>query len=199
MYLQMNNLVLLLKPIFFFFDSQMISTDATVLRASDITEHGVRIEALEEPEWLVNLPELWSEGDVYRPLSKIRIDLQVTRVLKEITVIGDIRLSIQSPCSRCVEPVKIELNPLVSLILSPSDKIKDDNEDLEHETYQGDEIDISNYLREQVAISLPQKVVCSEECKGLCTTCGTNLNKESCSCEKDQVDPRFAILKDLKI
>ncbi len=177
----------------------MISTDATVLRASDITEHGVRIEALEEPEWLVNLPELWSEGDEYKPLSKISIDLQVTRVLKEISVIGNITLSIQSPCSRCVEPVKIELKPLVSLVLSPSDKIKEEDQDLEHETYQGDEIDISNYLREQIAISLPQKVVCSEECKGLCTTCGANLNNESCSCDKDQIDPRFAILKDLKI
>ena len=194
----MDNLVLLLKPTFFF-DSQMISTHATVLRASDITEHGVRIEALEEPQWLENLPELWSEGDEFSLLSKIRIDLKVTRVLKEITVIGDMRLSIQSPCSRCVEPVKIELNPLVSLVLSPSDKIKEDSEDLEHETYQGDEIDISNYLREQVAISLPQKVVCSEECKGLCSSCGTNLNNEDCSCEKDQIDPRFAILKDLKI
>ena len=177
----------------------MISTDATVLRASDITEHGVRIEAVEEPEWLVNLPELWSEGDVYKPLSKIRIDLQVTRVLKEISVIGNISLSIQSPCSRCVEPVKIELNPLISLVLSPSDKIKDENEDLEHETYQGDEIDISNYLREQIAIYLPQKVVCSDECKGLCTTCGKNLNIENCSCEENKIDPRFAILKDVKI
>ena len=52
----------------------MISTDATVLRASDITEHGVHIEVVEEPEWLVNLPELWSEGEQYKPLSKIRID-----------------------------------------------------------------------------------------------------------------------------
>ena len=177
----------------------MISTDATVLRASDITEHGVRIESLEEPEWLVNLPEIWSEGDEYKPLSKIRIDLQVTRVLKEISVIGNIALSIQSPCSRCVEPVKIELNPLVSLVLSPSEKIKDEEEDLEHETYQGDEIDLGNYLREQLAISLPVKVVCSEDCKGLCCSCGINLNRENCICDKDQIDPRFAILKDLKI
>ena len=72
----MNNLVLLLKANNFF-GSQMISTDATVLRASDITEHGVHIEALEEPEWLVNLPELCSEGDEFKPLSKVRIDLQV--------------------------------------------------------------------------------------------------------------------------
>lgn len=193
----MSNLVLLLNPKFF--DSQMISTDATILRVSDLTEGGVHIERLEEPEWLVNLPELWSEGDAFRPLSKIRIDLQASRVLKEVTVTGNVSLSIESPCSRCVEAVKIELNPLISLVLSPRDKVKDEEDDLEHETYQDNEIDLSGYLREQVAISLPVKVVCSEDCKGLCTSCGTNLNIENCTCESERIDPRFAVLKDLKI
>lgn len=193
----MSNLVLLLNPKFF--DSQMISTDATILRISDLTENGVHIERLEEPEWLVNLPELWSESDVYQSLSKIRIDLQVSKVLKEVTVIGNVSLSIQAPCSRCVEAVKIELNPLISLVLSPRDKVKDEEDDLEHETYQDDEIDLSDYLREQVAISLPVKVVCSEDCKGLCTSCGINLNIENCTCDSEQIDPRFAVLKDLKI
>jgi uncharacterized protein len=177
----------------------MISTDATILRVSDLTEGGVHIERLAEPEWLVNLPELWSEGDAFRPLSKIRIDLQASRVLKEVTVTGNVSLSIESPCSRCVEAVKIELNPLISLVLSPRDKVKDEEDDLEHETYQDDEIDLSGYLREQVAISLPVKVVCSEDCKGLCTSCGTNLNIENCTCESERIDPRFAVLKDLKI
>lgn len=193
----MGNLVLLLSPNNFYIE--MISTKAMVLRVSDLPEDGVHIETLEEPEWLVNLPELWSGSGVLTLLSKIGIDLQVTKVLKEVSVIGNVRLSIQSPCSRCVEPVKIELNPPVSLVLSPGDKIGGQDLSLDHETYQGEEVDLSNYIREQVAISLPVKVVCSEDCKGLCATCGANLNKDSCDCEKDQVDPRFAILKDLKI
>ena len=177
----------------------MISTTAMVLRVSDLPEDGVHIETLEEPEWLVNLPELWSEDSGIKPISKIGIDLHVKKVLKEVSVIGNVQLSVQSPCSRCVEPVKIELNPQIGLVLSPGNKIGEEDISLEHETYQGDEIDLSNYIREQVAISLPVKVVCSEECKGLCTTCGTNQNKECCECDKDQIDPRFAILKGIKI
>ena len=176
----------------------MISTDAIVLRVSDITEHGVRIETIEEPEWLINLPELL-EGKEYSTLSKVGIVLEVTRVLKEVTVIGNVSLSLQSPCSRCVEPVKVELNPPVSLVLSPVDKLQNEDDDIDHETYQDDQIDLSNYIREQVAISLPVKVVCSEDCKGLCPKCGINLNTEVCSCEKESIDPRFAVLKDLKI
>jgi len=193
----MSNLVLLLNPINF--NSIMISTGAMKLRVSNISESGVHIKALEEPEWLVNLPELCSEGDGIRFLSKIGIDLQVTRVLKEVTVTGNVHLSIQTSCSRCVEPVRIELSPYVSLVLSPADKISDEDDDLEHETYRDDEIDLSNYLMEQIAISLPIKVVCNEDCKGLCTICGTNLNQETCTCESEKVNPRFAILKNLKI
>lgn len=177
----------------------MISTDAMILRVSDLTEDGVHIGTLEEPQWLVNLPELWSESSEIKLLSKIGIDLEVTKVLKEVTVIGNIRLSIETPCSRCVEAVKIDLNPLVSLVLSPGDKLSGEDDDLEHETYQDDEVDLSNYLREQVAISLPIKVICNDDCKGLCTVCGTNLNLEDCECDKEQVDPRFAVLKNLKI
>ena len=193
----MSNLVLLLNPINF--NSTMISTGAMKLRVSNISESGVHIKALEEPEWLVNLPELCSEGEGIRFLSKIGIDLQVTRVLKEVTVTGNVQLSIQTSCSRCVEPVRIELSPYVSLVLSPADKISDEDDDLEHETYRDDEIDLSNYLMEQIAISLPVKVVCNEDCKGLCAICGTNLNQETCTCESEKVDPRFAILKNLKI
>ena len=193
----MSNLLLLLIPINF--NSIMISTGAMKLRVSNISESGVHIKALEEPEWLVNLPELCSEGEGIRFLSKIGIDLQVTRVLKEVTVTGNVHLSIQTSCSRCVEPVRIELSPYVSLVLSPADKISDEDDDLEHETYRDDEIDLSNYLMEQIAISLPIKVVCNEDCKGLCTICGTNLNQETCTCESEKVNPRFAILKNLKI
>ena len=177
----------------------MITTDAMKLRVSDISENGVHIEARQEPKWLVNLPELWSESKEYNLLSKVGIDLHITRVINEVTVLGNVQLSIEAPCSRCVEPVKIELNPLINLVLSPSEKISDDEDDDEHETYSDDEVDLSNYIREQVAISLPVKVVCGEDCKGLCSTCGINLNEESCTCDNDQVDPRFAILKNLKV
>lgn len=177
----------------------MISTTAMVLRVSDLTDDGVHIEASQEPQWLNNLPELWSENSQIKLVSKIGIDLKLKRVLKEISVVGDVSLSIETPCSRCIEPVKIKLYPQITLVLSPGNKIGDEETSLEHETYQGDEIDLSDYIREQVAMSLPYKVVCSEDCKGLCTECGANLNKNSCECDKDRIDPRLAILKDIKI
>ena len=83
-------------------------------------------------------------------------------------------------------------------MLSPADKVKD-VDDVDHETYRGDEVDLDDYLRGLIAVSLPVKVVCGEDCKGLCPKCGANLNRETCDCEKQWEDPRFAVLKKLKI
>jgi len=96
-------------------------------------------------------------------------------------------------------PVKIELNAMISLVLSPGNKLSEEDKDIEHEAYHGDEIELSGYLMEQVAISLPVKVVCKEDCKGLCALCGANLNTEICACNREQFDPRFSVLKNLKI
>src|SRR3972149_1229351 len=73
------------------------------------------------------------------------------------------------------------------------------DEDIDFETYKGDEIDLGGYLRELIAMSLPIKVLCGEGCKGLCPNCGVNLNLEECFCKDNWVDPRFAVLRNLKV
>lgn len=168
------------------------------ISVSGIGDDGIHIHEQMDPSWLENVPELSSGEEGTRLISNIDIDIELTRVLREITILGNVSFSIESPCSRCLEAVELDLKPEIRLVLSPSDKIQDE-EDENHETYSGEEIDISDYLRERIAISLPVKVICSEECRGLCPKCGINLNKETCDCEKDRIDPRFAALKKLKI
>ena len=48
-------------------------------------------------------------------------------------------------------------------------------------------------------LSLPFKVLCQEDCKGLCKECGINLNTGECNCEDKWEDPRFSVLKDIKV
>ena len=59
-------------------------------------------------------------------------------------------------------------------------------------------IDVDELLREQAWLAIPQKNVCSEDCKGICAGCGVVLSKEPCRCELDVSDSPFAILKNLK-
>jgi len=169
------------------------------VRVSDIRERGIHIETFRNPEWLDNVPELYSGDRNTKLTSKIDIDIQLNKVLREVTVSGSVVFSIATPCSRCLQTVKLELKPEINLLLTPVEKIDEEDDDIEHETYSGDEVDISNYIREQIAMSLPLKIVCSESCKGLCVSCGVNLNDERCTCPRNRVDPRFAVLKNLKI
>lgn len=168
------------------------------ITVTDIRDEGLHIHSKMDPEWLENFPELYSGEEDAGLKSNIDVDIELTKVLREVTVLGDVSFSMVAPCSRCLEPVTLDIRIPIRLLLSPSDKIKDE-EDVDHETYAGDEVDIGGYLREQIAMSLPVKVICSDECKGLCPNCGVNLNFETCDCEKQWVDPRFAALRKFKI
>lgn len=59
------------------------------------------------------------------------------------------------------------------------------------------EIDLKYGIRDSLLLSKPIKVVCSEECKGLCPTCGVNLNEEMCQCMHESIDSRWQELKKL--
>ena len=61
---------------------------------------------------------------------------------------------------------------------------------------------VDSIIEQTLDFNLPHKVLCNEDCEGLCPECGANLNKETCSCsetasDEDFIDPRFAKLKDL--
>ena len=169
------------------------------VRVSDIDESGLHIVTHESPEWLVNVPEIIDTGETTHLTSRFDIELWLSKVLHEVTVSGSVEFSIESQCSRCLKIVKIDLKPDVNLVLTPEDKTGEQENDLNHETYLGDEVDIGDFIREQIAMSLPLKVVCSENCKGLCPECGKDLNEVKCDCASSRIDPRLEVLKNFKI
>jgi len=72
-------------------------------------------------------------------------------------------------------------------------------EELDYDYFEGDEIDLSDTIYEGIVLAYPMKSLCHEDCRGLCPSCGTNLNKKQCSCEKGKGDPRFRALRSFKI
>lgn len=58
------------------------------------------------------------------------------------------------------------------------------------------DIDLQPHIKEFLILNIPMKMLCSDDCKGMCPHCGADLNKEQCSCEKTQIDPRWAKLQD---
>ena len=71
-------------------------------------------------------------------------------------------------------------------------------EDLEVSVFDGNEIDLTELVREQILLNLPIQVFCQENCRGLCPKCGANQNLIDCKCKENEIDPRWASLKNLK-
>lgn len=115
-------------------------------------------------------------------------------------------------CSRCVGPVKIDLDETLRVTFMPPGEMPQEDEeeamdeegvevreeDLDVFPYDGDKIDLEPLLREQFVLAVPFAPLCAETCKGLCPQCGIDRNTGTCSCEKP-IDPRLAALKGLKL
>jgi len=108
----------------------------------------------------------------------------------------------KAPCDRCLEQTAgfgAERSNIQ--FLQQPEETKDEAElgddDMGIVYLEGDEIDLDDIIRQEVGFFLPVRMVCGEDCKGLCHKCGENLNTGNCKCEAD-VDPRWAVLKDVK-
>jgi uncharacterized protein len=112
-------------------------------------------------------------------------------------------------CSRCVEPVRLDLDEKLLVTFMPkadmpADDAEDDgegaevaSEDLDLFPYDGEVVDLEPLLREQFVLAVPYAPLCREDCKGLCPQCGVDRNSTPCQCEAPG-DPRLAALKGLK-
>lgn len=100
----------------------------------------------------------------------------------DIVFSGRVETAYRLQCGRCLEiferPAKLEFQQVV--------------------TPEGTEVDVSGEIRETVFLDLPVSAVCRESCKGICPTCGTNLNKANCGCPAKGTDARWDALKQLR-
>jgi uncharacterized protein len=78
-----------------------------------------------------------------------------------------------------------------------ADEVAITEADTEIGYYEGDGLLLEDVLREQLLLASPVKLVCREDCKGLCPQCGTNLNTVTCNCQQPG-DARWAALSELK-
>lgn len=168
-----------------------------IVNVSEIKDGGLSLNLTRGPGWLGGS----EKSEVASVDSDIEFHIDLLRTAGEISVQGKIGFLAIARCSRCLSDVRFDTNLEVKLILSPSDTERKEEAggEIDYETYRGRKIDLNDYMREQVNLSLPYKVVCAEDCRGLCSGCGQNLNEQQCSCETHEEDSRFAVLKDIKI
>ena len=154
--------------------------DIIKLDFSELEETGSFIELERE----VQFTDLDYRGDKIEIPSPLDLDLKIMVSGNGFILTGKLEGILKFNCSRCLQvfPREIEINIEEELK-------KEDIEDLKN-------VAITDLLKKNIFLAVPIKPLCSEECKGLCSNCGQNLNKKDCGCTEESVDPRLAGLKD---
>jgi uncharacterized protein len=148
--------------------------------------------------------EVAQEGDAYQIVAPVDVDFDIHKDKDRFRLEGTVRTMLELPCSRCLEPFRMpveaafDLRYLPASAMTTEDESAVADEDLETSYYRDDVIDLNELLREQFYLALPMKPLCDENCRGLCSQCGANLNMGACGCAVEWSDPRLAALKDMK-
>jgi len=172
------------------------------LLIDDITAEAKELD-LAEPVGEIN--RLLERGPIreYHLTDPVALHLNYYRSGMDVVFSGALEAPAQATCARCAEEFDTSSNRSFRFVLAPKAAGDPDSglraEDLEFSFYEGEEIDLSPLIREQVLLALPTRPLCKEDCRGLCPRCGANLNRDSCACVATAPDPRLAILRSLKV
>lgn len=112
-----------------------------------------------------------------------------------LVMTGEITTCIHGICDRCASPFDREIHFPINVVLV-TEMANEENEDKWVFPLEGDSADLDDIVRTVFVLNLDSKLLCKEDCKGLCHRCGKNLNEGPCNCQKE-LDPRFAALKQL--
>ena len=110
---------------------------------------------------------------------------------------GSIKTKLELECDRCCVKFDHDIDKEFEVIYTSEDNV-DRDDHIMYLSPQEVEIDLKPYVQDTILLNIPFKKICSENCKGLCAGCGVNLNKGTCNCSKDKIDPRWESLKELK-
>ena len=117
---------------------------------------------------------------------------------KKLRITGDAELTVIIPCDRCLTDVPTELSLCIEKNVNTAlENGEDDGESDEANYIDGYHLDVEQLLYNEILVGWPMKVLCSEDCKGICSVCGQNLNEGNCDCEDTSLDPRMSVIRDL--
>ena len=111
----------------------------------------------------------FSDGD-FQGLMPLQVKAHIERVGDTVVAHTVVRTLFTTECARCLESVEVH---------------RSDEFDFDYKVEPAtDAIDLGDDIRQEVILHLPLKVLCRQDCKGLCAGCGVNLNREACKCKR---------------
>ena len=117
---------------------------------------------------------------------------------RQLEINVNTKVAVMIPCDRCLEDVRnefdLDFQKHVDLMVSDAELPEGFDES---DYIEGYHLDVDKLIFNEILIGWPTKVLCRENCKGICNVCGQNLNKGTCNCEDTGLDPRMSVVRDL--
>jgi DUF177 domain-containing protein len=174
------------------------------VRVDELPESGRLFHFHRDAAWFLEMmgsPDSSSDMKLSHP---VNADLELVPERAEVRISGRVKATLLLLCSCCLREYTFEVDEAVSVLLlkpRPEDtpvEVDLTAQDLDTGHFDGETIDLDRVVGEELLLALPQKGVCSPECKGLCAGCGADLNREPCTCPDQGKTSPFAALKILK-
>jgi uncharacterized protein len=158
------------------------------INISDITKINGAVLDIEFHENMENLNSI-TDGFIFD--KAVSFHGQLVNNSGVLSLNGKLHAEYSTKCYRCLT----ELEGIIES--SVREDFIDKGKDTEGEayTYEGNFIDLDKVLQDNIILNLPARQVCSNNCKGLCNQCGSNLNEKPCECSEEVNDPRMEVLK----
>src|SRR5262245_38633815 len=168
-----------------------------IIELSQITEFSRPVELVLSPE------EIGLEEELVKLKGQGAFNGVIEKHSYQTDIKGNIKGAAEMNCNRCLKPLDINFDiPFKSSYVSSEfesreKEIEIGGEDLDIDFYEGDKIDLTALVREQIFLNLDETALCKPDCLGLCQKCGANKNEKNCDCSEREIDPRFKVLENL--
>ena len=148
-----------------------------------IQNKGIEVRLCLEEKWE---KDQW-RGDTLTYISPVAFEGSYLITEDTVVVRGRATVSIEAPCARCLESARLDVAADIeeAYIRDRNGDLDQQRSDDEQYTYSGHCIDLTDAVRSALLLELPSRILCKEDCRGLCPICGVNLNNTTCSCQKD--------------
>lgn len=137
-----------------------------------------------------------------RAADDLAVRITYYRAGLDVVVEGTVAGRIAATCGRCLDEYEFPVEVPFRVVLVPGVEADPrggelDADDLGLWYFEGDAIDVTAIVHEQLLLAVPSARVCSPSCRGLCVRCGSDLNEAPCGCDAATAPPRLAVLHDL--
>ena len=167
---------------------------AMLINLSDVLTSEGKVENVTVPLEMTSFDSRIGEFPIRE---KSQISFIFTNIgVDEARIEGNVKLTLQAMCDRCLTVVSVPLDlEFERVVTAPGKSTEDDEEAPDY--MEGYQFNVETFVYNEILINWPVKILCKDDCKGVCPVCGQNRNVKECGCDTFVPDPRMAVIGDI--